>query len=402
MKARRVPTLGTYHAVFATMKTVLGSVACVLSLASPAHAEETPPLSPNRSEVGVLPAIAYDSDLGLGFGAVGSLARFDEGYAPYRWRLAAQTFFSARLDEDDDVDLPFQAHYVSLDMPGLAGGPLRIQANVAFGRFTRNGYYGLRGESEEREDRGELYHFYDRVFPSGLLNFRLEVMDHLELLLGANGSYNWMNPYPGSKLLEDADALRGLEDHLQLAANVGVLLDTRDHEFAPTRGTFTEVSSRLSPSGDELSYGTLYLSSQWFAPLYEETLVFAGRIAADAIFGDAPVYELRNFGVLDRTAGPGGTRSVRGVNLHRYHDKRKLIANAELRANAPWGDVIGERMRLGGVAFADVGRVTGTTTVGVGSGLRLQWGETFIIRGDVGYAPIEDTLGIYIDVGHVF
>lgn len=367
-----------------------------------AHAAEAESLEPNRTETGLLPAVAYDSDLGMGFGAIGSLARFEEGYEPYRWRLEAQAFSSAQLDENDEVIVPFHDHNLSLDLPGLADGRLRVQSEIAFGRLTHNGYYGVGAYSEVREDRGELYHFYDRVFPSAELNFRLKLVDHLEALLGAQGSYNWMNPYAGSKLLEDAAALDGTEDHLQVAANVGLLLDTRDHEFAPTRGTFTEVSSRLSPSGESLSYGTVFLSSRWFFPLYREHLVFGARIAADAIFGSPPVYELRNFGVLEREAGPGGGSSVRGVSLHRYHDDLKLIGNAEVRAHAPWGDVLGERMRVGGVAFADVGRVTATTTVGVGGGLRLQWGETFIVRGDVGYAPVEDTLGIYVDVGHVF
>lgn len=357
----------------------------------------------NRTEVGALPALAYDSDLGFGFGAVGTLARFEEGYAPYRWRLEAQAFTSIDSDAAGEVVVPFHDHYLSLDMPGLAGGVLRLEATASFGRLTHNGYYGLGGDSDVREDRGGRYHYYDRVFPAGDVNARVMVAERLELFGGVHGSYSWMNPYAQSRLLEDRDALHGTGDHGQVAFNTGVLYDTRDHEYAPTRGTFSELSTRLSPGIDaDLRYGSVFASSRWFLPLHPEYLIFGGRIAADVMFGRVPVYELRNFGVLDREAGPGGGGSVRGLLLHRYHDTLKLIANAELRANAPWFDLVGERMRFGGVAFADAGRVRGETALGFGGGLRFQWGETFILRGDVGYAPSDDTLGIYVDVGQVF
>jgi hypothetical protein len=40
--------------------------------------------------------------------------------------------------------------------------------------------------------------------------------------------------------------------------------------------------------------------------------------------------------------------------------------------------------------------------LGVGGGLRLRWGETFIIRLDAAYSPTLDTFGFYIDVGDSF
>lgn len=56
-----------------------------LAAASVASAQaEDEPLEPRRTEPGLLAAIDYDSDLGFGLGAVASVARFHEGYDPYR------------------------------------------------------------------------------------------------------------------------------------------------------------------------------------------------------------------------------------------------------------------------------------------------------------------------------
>ena len=40
--------------------------------------------------------------------------------------------------------------------------------------------------------------------------------------------------------------------------------------------------------------------------------------------------------------------------------------------------------------------------VGLGAGLRLKWGETFIVRVDPAYSVTEETFGLYINVDHVF
>src|SRR5688572_3860253 len=52
---------------------------------------------PNRLEIGVLPALAYDTNTGFGFGVVGTLAKFAEEADPYAWRLEA-LFYMTVLD----------------------------------------------------------------------------------------------------------------------------------------------------------------------------------------------------------------------------------------------------------------------------------------------------------------
>ena len=438
----------------------LGAALAVVALASSAKAEPSPSqgeeapsepleeeaLDPSRFEPGLLPALSYDSDLGFGFGAIGTLARFDPGFDPYRYRLQAQIYLTLTIDEAGQAALPYHHHYIRADFPGLLDDRLRIGARLAFGKFANAGYYGIgqlaerRRFSDEELEASEIarrFHTYDHATPNADVTGRIRLFTlpepergRLELLLGLSGSYHLMTLYEGSKLEADAAAraltsaegarlaelLRGVEDHGLLAASLGLVWDSRDHEFAPSRGTLTELSSKWSPGVDaDLRYVRLHFSTRWFAPVVGEWLVFAHRTALDWLLGDPPIYELAEYGVLQPEEGPGGSGSVRGILLRRYHGKAKIIENVELRAQAPWFTLFGERWRFGAVAFADAGRVWSDLpaepaldgpwapfALGVGGGLRIRWGETLVMRLDGAYSPTDETEGFYVDLGHVF
>jgi hypothetical protein len=428
-----------------------GLLALALGLTFGPSSARADDLDPDRWEPGGVPAFNYNSDIGVGLGAVGWLARFEEGYNPYRFRLQLQLFASINRDEAGDYGVPFHDHQLALDFPGLLDGALRLNARLGFGKFSNAGYYGIGAASERRvfseeqletDEAARRYHQYGRTFPSVQLNGRVNLYEEpvpvgkrrLELLVGSELSFSWMDVYARSKLAEDvalADQdspdgrtlnvlLDGTDDHVLWLANLGLLWDTRDHEFAPTRGTFTELSARLSPGVQhQLRYVGLHLGSRWFAPIIPDHLVVASRGVVDALFGHAPLYELSRFGVLDPKDGPGGAASVRGVLLRRYHGKLKVIGNLELRGRFPWVTIGGERFRFGLVAFADAGRVWADghrrvvagqnldgpyapIRVGLGGGARIQWGETFLLRVDGAHSPTDRTDGFYVDVGHVF
>jgi outer membrane translocation and assembly module TamA len=90
----------------------------------------------------------------------------------------------------------------------------------------------------------------------------------------------------------------------------------------------------------------------------------------------------------------------------------------ELRSKFLPFRILKHHFNLGAVVFTDVGRAWADYKVrrdldgenpaglglkaGVGGGLRLQWGEAFLIRADVAWSHVDDNLGIYIDASHVF
>ncbi len=392
----------------------------------PASAQPTiagkPALDPNRLEVGVVPILMGDSDLGVGVGGVVSLARYRPGFAPFRWQLLAVVFLTMKSD-GQGIKTVFHNHSLKLDLPDLAGGRLRLETSLAFGRHSNSGYYGM-GNAVSATPGDPRRHEYDRIYPELDLHARLKLAGPLSLMAGGRLVYNWVNLYQGSKLVEDLQSddpflkqrLRGTSDHLDGVLDLGLLWDTRDHELAPSRGVFHELSVRFTPAlASDVSYAGATLALRFFQSLYGDRLVLAARVMGDLLVGSPPIYELASYGGLFGMPGPGGGAGVRGVPMQLYHGKVKLICNFELRGRLLPFSILRQHFNLGAVAFVDVGRVWTDLTaparfdgsgpglkVGVGGGLRLQWGEAFLLRVDVAWSPDAAPVGFYFNVNHVF
>jgi outer membrane protein assembly factor BamA len=138
-----------------------------------------------------------------------------------------------------------------------------------------------------------------------------------------------------------------------------VAWDTRDDEVAPVRGVYLTEEVALTPGtfGDAwYRFARSTSAAHFYVPLIprQRRLVFASRLVADFLVGNAPFYELTRY---DDAFAIGGSKGVRGVPAQRYHGKIKLIANAELRTELLELRVFGTKRRLGLVAFADTGRL---------------------------------------------
>jgi hypothetical protein len=194
----------------------------------------------------------------------------------------------------------------------------------------------------------------------------------------------------------------------------GLMFDSRDDETIPSRGGQHEVKARLSPGSlvaTPFTYGGVLINLRQYQAIAGDYLVFAGRALAELIFGDAPFYEL---GQWDSGNLLGGV-VLRGVPLLRYYGKIKLVANFELRSLFVRFTVLKQRFRFGAVVFFDCGRVwadfrpnptlDGTgfgLKYGVGGGLRLLWGSTFMLRADLAWSPDATPIGFYFNAGHLF
>jgi Omp85 superfamily domain len=409
---------------------------------TPAAATAADDKDPNRFEFGVLPALNYDSDLGFGFGVIGTLVRFNPDFRPYRWRIKYLLYATVKSSPGGGTEFAYHDDNILLDRPGLMENKLRLQIQAGFRRASTAAYYGLGNASEDTESDNARFYQYDRIYPYGQASGRFQLWDRststharrLEAFAGLGFWYNVMNLYQNSLLemnaqLADQDTpdgralaalLHGTDDHMLMMPSIGLLWDTRDHEHTPTRGNFTELSLRASPGlEDDLYFVGASVITRWFQSISGDTLVLAVRGIGDALLGNPPFYEMGTVGSFTRTEAPGGGSSVRGVAGQRFHGKLKVVGNLELRAQLLPFRVAGQRFNLGAIAFVDVGRVwadygdveiagesldDGLTNfaMGVGAGLRLKWGETFIVRVDPGYSPTEKTFGLYINVDHIF
>lgn len=196
-----------------------------------------------------------------------------------------------------------------------------------------------------------------------------------------------------------------------------VAWDTRDDETSPTRGLYITEQLELTPRtfGDgDYRFARLGSAVHVYVPLIprERRLVLAARAVNDLLFGDAPFYELPRF---EETFAIGGAKGVRGVPGQRYYGKIKAFANVELRSELFSASILGDERRFGLVGFADFGRLwadyrrdpeldgTGLgLKYGLGGGLRVASGETFVLRIDVAWSPDANPIGGYLLAGHIF
>jgi outer membrane protein assembly factor BamA len=373
-------------------------------------------------ELGLLPVVAYDSSTGLGFGVISNLAHFKDGIRPYDWRLRLQAYTTVQEGPDGESEYSVQHHYLKLDMPQLLTKRLRGIALARYRRRANAGYFGLGNDSksitpaQSDTEASFRYHQYDIQY--GELSFDLRYKLNAKFD-GFGGIKSWLadvSSYPNSLLSQAGSQqdLLGLNRHGVGRLSAGILYDSRDKETAPTLGMFHEISVRgaknISIDG---AYAGVNITGRAYYSLFKEYAVLAGRLMFDGLFGETPLYVLARHGGLEEGLALGDNRSVRGIPNGRYHGKIKTMANLELRSKLFHYKLFGTRNSVGILGFVDAGRVWADwksqadldgaglgLKYGVGGGLRLQFGRTFIVRTDTAWST--DGRGLYVNVNHIF
>lgn len=378
-----------------------------------------------------LPAIGGNTDMGLMLGVQGVVAQNDPVVKPYRYRVWAQVAMSLKWWDGRGLYVPVHMHFLRADVPGLLDDRLRLFLSLEYNQRNNAGYYGLGNASRFRtaEDdpaaiptvsRARQRYQYRQYEPLFRVNARYRIRESLFLSAGVRLHWERSEVYPGSALWEDRKAVQGLQDHMGLQGAVGLVWDSRDHEYVPSRGFYAEMQVRGSPGlGNRLHFGGVTLDGRNYVPLAGEWLVLASRVFTDLLFGNVPFYELSRASAYENREYPGGRDGFRGVPEGRLHGKVKLGVSAELRSMFWTFHLLGERFRVGALVLADVGRVWNGYRPdperdgrgvglhwGTGVGMRVQIAETIVARFDFGYSPDQAEqgfpLGIYVDVGHVF
>jgi hypothetical protein len=364
-----------------------------------------------RTEVGILPGVAYSTDTGLGLGVGASIAGVAPDVEPFRWRMQLQLYASAKTAPGGGIELVTHDDSVDLDLPRLAGGLLRWRGRLAFTRNVDTGWYGLGNATVDDPVDGPRYYNYRRTQERLQTDARVRLAGALEAYGALRTTVTGIGVYPGSLLERDRERLVAVEDHGELLFSAGIVVDTRDHELAPSWGAVLELGARGGAGlGAPFGYYGATAEARAFVPIVGERAVLAVRLLGDLLGGNPPFDELARHGGLSPSDATGGGSSLRGVPAQRYHGRGKILGNTELRLRVVPFDIGGTHFFLGGLVFVDAGRVfegdglDGDSLglhLGLGGGLRLEWGTTFVVRADAAASP-EGTSGLYIDVGHVF
>jgi hypothetical protein len=395
-------------------RDMLSPLLLSLVLGAPNVAAETPeataPVTTSaRHERGMdalgVPLVSYNSDLGMGFGAVGGAYFYAPGYKPYRHGIALQTFFTTR---------GFQNHWLRYDGPNFLGiGRLELRAEYKRERLSP--YYGvgnLAGPVRSADPDDERNNF-ERTSPMGWARMRLQPFGEshpFEPFFGYAYRHTSLELYPGSVLAREAPM--GLGGGATGQALAGVLWDTRDDEADPTRGGVEEIALRLAgaATGSRYAYSGVFFGERRFWTLWRNRLVLAQRLAVDTLWGNVPFFEWSSIGGITGAEGIGGMSSVRGVPRNRFVGTTKAFTNTELRFTALTFRLFDAPVKVGGLGFVDFGRVWQPGVAdgpwyrwhpGVGGGLRVVR-RSAVLRFDYAYAPEQRRQGLYVAFGQMF
>ena len=404
---------------------LLACAALAASRVAPARAQQPAPPPPHR-ELNIVPVVGGDSDVGVGFGEVSDWARLDPAFRPYVWRLETGAFITFKLREASQVIVPYQDYYLLLTLPDIGGARrLRLDIRPSYTDETTLRFYGIGNATPLPSGNVPIDDTeYRRVHPTLSIEARYRMFSCFFLQLGSVYTHNWLEVRPTSMLAraqaagppEVRELLGSFAPHGVELIEVGLQYDSRDDEIVTGHGAFHTLELRVSPRLDgwlPYQYEQLDATLRFYAEPIPRWLALAWRVVGDALLGTPPFYELARF---DETPAVGGGKAVRGVPAQRYYGKVKLFENLEVRSAILPFTVGGKRLVLGLAAFLDGGRtwtelgrahpdLDGTgwgLKYGIGGGLRLQEGQTFVVRADLAWSPDAQPIGAYFAAGEIF
>jgi outer membrane protein assembly factor BamA len=369
---------------------------------------------PTGLEMGILPAINFDSDEGFGYGVIAELYHYGEGFSePYVWTLQPTVFLTTEGRRD------FTAFF---DAPHLLPGGWRLGAFLGHEKHIASPYYGIGNattynESLDREDGANpFYYRFGRSRYTASVTLQRRLGDpRVRFLLGGGLERTVIEPVPeasGTTLYaQEVSAAQG-----RLWSNSvrgGLIWDTRDRETGPRAGTWTELLLSWTPEslGSDAGFARWTFADRRYFAL-SERLVFAHRYVIQGTSSGAPPHELfRVSSSFKSQEGLGGSKTVRGMPKNRFVGRGVLVWNAELRWRAADFELLGKSFHTVLSAFVDQGRVWqdgvqfGEVLTdlhrGYGGGLRLGMGENFVVAID-GATSSEAGVPIYIGLGYLF
>jgi outer membrane protein assembly factor BamA len=322
--------------------------------------------------------------------------------------------------------VPYTDVYLLFSLPNLIEDHLGVDLRVSYTLESNLKYYGLGNASriDEGLDPSDPFFEHSRAHPTVRATFEYRVKP-FAVSWGASYTQNWFDVPEGTRLASDMsspdrrvrDLLGAAEEHGAPKLALGVAWDTRDDETSPVRGLYLTEQLELTPSTigpGEYRFARLDTAVHLFVPIVprDRRLVFAARVVNDLLFGDPPFYELPRF---EDTFAIGGSKGVRGVPGQRYYGKIKVLSNLELRSELFSAKILGDERRFGIVGFWDFGRLWADyrrdpaldgsglgLKYGLGGGLRVASGETFVLRLDVAWSPDANPVSGYLLAGHIF
>lgn len=413
--------------------------------------------------IGALPVVSYDSDMGFQYGALSSIYNYGDGsrYPEYNHMFYVE---ASKFTKGSSI---FRFAY---EGDQLIEG-VRLNFDLGYLPDDLSAFYGFNGyESVYNagwEDQEDPAYMSRMIYKHKRNLFRTTVDLVGDLGLGklqwsaGIGYYNFnigsvdIDKYNDGVDTTDPDYLPslttvpGLYENYQdwglIPANqaeggsmvtlkAGLTYDSRDNRPNPNSGIWTEAGFSYTPSflssDDNDGFLKFYITHRQYFTVIKNRLTFAYRVGyQNTIAGDTPWYA-QNMMVIaaNRSAfseGLGGSKSIRGVLRNRVVGDGFAYGNFEARLKAVKFKFINQNFYIGINGFLDAGKAVALipTTVpsitnssdyfdkgaealhiGYGAGLKIVMNQNFIISIDYGIAADErdGSSGMYIGLNYLF
>jgi hypothetical protein len=342
--------------------------------------------------LGPLPAISFDSDLGFQYGALLNLFNYGKGdiYPKYYQSLYFEVshytkgtgIFRFMFDSE---------HFI----PGIRyTTDLSYLPDEALDFYGFNGYDAVVNKSWMDKDLNQGLDYKSRMFyrhQRKLFRFKNDFQGKLvgdKFLWSAGFSIQnfKISSVNIDKLTKKSDPLKpvtevpGLYELYQYwniltpeeangglinTVKAGLTYDSRDNRPNPMKGIWTEMGIETSQKffGSEATFGKFFLTHRQYFTLIPKNLAFAYRLGyQQTIFGTVPFYYQSQVIVSmlrgATSEGLGGSKSLRGIWRNRVVGNGFAYGNAELRWKAVRFSFIKQNWYIGLNAFTDFGMVT--------------------------------------------
>ena len=331
--------------------------------------------------IGPLPVLGFDSDLGFQYGACVDFFNFGDGsrYPRYNYKFNVEV---SRYTKGSGVfrfyaDMPFlikdtklffdltynyskkfeffgfNGYEASLFDPNLAANEDIIGYKSGYHYIKRN---TLRFVGSMQRT---FFHVPNLNWVVGLAYYNVKT-DSLNLV-GYEGQQTLYTNYVNTGIIKENEKNGGNIGQVRL----GMIYDSRDHNSDPSKGIYAEYTlTGSSDFFDGNGYNALIQTFIWrhYVPIYKDKLTFAYRLGVQhKIAGSTPWYMINNintpFFQKMYTEGLGGVVTMRGVNRNGVLGDGFLLGNAELRWHFLDFQFINQNWQLALSPFFDAGMI---------------------------------------------
>ena len=268
-------------------------------------------------------------------------------------------------------------------------------------------FFGIGNETEFPDEGTKKIDYYRNRYDivTATTGLSRQLTRHTALNLGITGQYytskkeNNLNHF-----LVEYDQNNAAENVFSKKYYIGLVagkrIDTRNNLLQTSKGVYWNTSLKgMQGLNEEKQFFVQALSEfSFYLPLSKAlTTVFANRIGAGTIFGDAPFFQQMQL---------GGPQNLRGFNTARFTGKSMLYHNAELRLKLFDFTSYILPGSVGLIAFNDIGRVwtpKESSTKwhhGYGGGFYIIPADLILIQAVLGNS--EERLQPYISIGFRF